>query len=61
MRDVKVFIAPRQKNASLPYKSKKLKELQISIQRLVQLLILSPEDEDETAVQDIAAEEAEEV
>ena len=61
VRDVKVLIAPRQKNASLPYKSKKLKELQISIQRLVQLPILSPKDEDETVVQEIAAEEAEEV
>ena len=61
IRDVNVLIAPRQKNALLPYKSKKLKELQISVQRLVLLLTLSPEDEDQTSVQDGSAEDVEEV
>ena len=61
VRDVNVLIAPCQKNASLAYKSKKLKELQISVQRLVLLPTLSPNDEDETSVQDAAAEKLEEV
>ena len=57
IRDVDVLIAPCQKNASLPYKSKKLKELCISVQRLVLLPTLSPEEEDQTTVQDGSSED----